>query len=251
MWAKEFDSFVGKFHQLWRAGASAHLDLECHAGQAWVGIQVQLGYPHVQNYHQYDTQQFARAARGPSYQRRQERRRAAAAKAAADDAEKQEEFQKKEVATAKVATDAEKQEECQKKEAATEKLANELSAEKHLDKEAKIADEAMAAFVCDLCDFRSDWKNGLYIHMDRNHANIEQLDGCNDISEDTKYIRSRHYWKSGYLGTAYQSFLDVLDIIEESELSETEKVTEKQKALDSRKNAFGKNYKYYPPMDKN
>ena len=56
---------------------------------------------------------------------------------------------------------------------------------------------------------------------------------------------------SGYLGTAYQSFLDVLDIIEESELSETEKVTEKQKALDSQKNAFGENYKYYPPWDKN
>ena len=86
--------------------------------------------------------------------------------------------------------------------------------------------------------------------MSRKHANIEQLDGCNDISEDSKYRYSRHYWKSGYLGTTYQSFLDALDIIEESELSETEKLIEKQKALDSRKDAFGENYKYYPPWDK-
>ena len=47
------NSFVGKFHQLWRTGSSDHLDLEleleCHAGQAWVGIHVQLG--HVENHH--------------------------------------------------------------------------------------------------------------------------------------------------------------------------------------------------------
>ena len=39
----EFNSFVCKFHQLWQAGAAARLHAECHAGMAWLGLQVQLG----------------------------------------------------------------------------------------------------------------------------------------------------------------------------------------------------------------
>ena len=45
MVAREFDSFIQKFHQLWSAGFSAHLDLDTHAGVAWVGLRVQLGHP--------------------------------------------------------------------------------------------------------------------------------------------------------------------------------------------------------------
>ena len=30
---------------LWAAGETAHLDLDTHAGKAWVGIRVQLGGP--------------------------------------------------------------------------------------------------------------------------------------------------------------------------------------------------------------
>ena len=41
----ELDSFVQKFHQLWSAGHSAHLDLDTHAGIACVGLRVQLGHP--------------------------------------------------------------------------------------------------------------------------------------------------------------------------------------------------------------
>ena len=140
MWATELDSFVGKFHQLWRTGASAHLDFECHAGQAWVGIRVQLGYPpgHVQNYHQYDRRQCARHTRGPSYQRRQERRRLAAEEAAAEKTAAEEAAAEKAVAEKaaadKVAADnAEKQEEGHEKEVAAEKPVSELSAEKHSD----------------------------------------------------------------------------------------------------------------------
>ena len=32
-----------QFQHLRRSGQDAHLDIECHAGQAWVGIHVQLG----------------------------------------------------------------------------------------------------------------------------------------------------------------------------------------------------------------
>ena len=41
----EIDSFVGKFRQLWRAGLDVHLDLNAHAGNAWVGIKLNLGQP--------------------------------------------------------------------------------------------------------------------------------------------------------------------------------------------------------------
>ena len=40
----EIDSFIHKFHQLWRDGLTAHLDLDTHAGNAWVGLRVQLSH---------------------------------------------------------------------------------------------------------------------------------------------------------------------------------------------------------------
>ena len=43
MAVNEIESFIKKFYQLWSAGVSAHLDLDTHAGEAWVGLRVQLG----------------------------------------------------------------------------------------------------------------------------------------------------------------------------------------------------------------
>ena len=40
----ELNSFIIKFKHLWRSGQDAHLDVECHAGKAWVDICVQLGH---------------------------------------------------------------------------------------------------------------------------------------------------------------------------------------------------------------
>ena len=39
----EIDSFILKFRQLWGAGLDAHLDLETHAGNAWVSSKLDLG----------------------------------------------------------------------------------------------------------------------------------------------------------------------------------------------------------------
>lgn len=44
MFPTEVDSFVRKFHQLWSQGITAHLDLDTHAGEAWVGLRVHLGH---------------------------------------------------------------------------------------------------------------------------------------------------------------------------------------------------------------
>ena len=53
-------------------------------------------------------------------------------------------------------------------------------------------------FYCELCDFTSNWENGVRIHMARKHSQIEQLDGFSeDISEDNKYSDTEKYWKTG------------------------------------------------------
>ena len=73
MFSEELQSFLMKFHQLCKAGMTAHLDVDTHAGQAWVGLRVMLGS--AQN--QQQCHQQSSRHRSPSYFRRQERRKAA------------------------------------------------------------------------------------------------------------------------------------------------------------------------------
>ena len=89
-------SFINTFHQLWKAGETAHLDLNTHAGQAWIGIRTPLGYygqthPHNHNVpqtHHTHTQNpphtpqtpthqqhHTHTKRSPSYFRRLQRRK--------------------------------------------------------------------------------------------------------------------------------------------------------------------------------
>ena len=74
--ATELESFIQKFHQLWNAGFSAHLDLDCHAGVASVGLRLQLGHPPPPG--PYDHRVYSppphRKSFSPSYRRRRERR---------------------------------------------------------------------------------------------------------------------------------------------------------------------------------
>ena len=79
---------------------------------------------------------------------------------------------------------------------------------------------------------------------------MEQIDGCVDMVEDDKYTSTRHYWKEGRIGTVFQTYLDVLDIIEKSDLNEDGKQNEKSKALEARKVAFGTSFKFFPPWSK-
>ena len=112
------------------------------------------------------------------------------------------------------------------------------------------ADQVLEEFQCGLCDFKSNWANGLSIHMTRKHPHIEQLDGCDsirdDLEDDDNCMISR-YWKEGKLGSIFQTYLDVLDIIEKSELSEKSKDDERAKVLEARKDAFGKDFELFPP----
>ena len=79
MFITEVDTFVKKFHQLWNDGISAHLDLDTHAGDAWVGLRVRLGqvpgplHGQAQSFHQEEVPR----KESPSRQRRREKRAAA------------------------------------------------------------------------------------------------------------------------------------------------------------------------------
>ena len=49
-----------------------------------------------------------------------------------------------------------------------------------------------------ICDFASNWANGLKLHITKKHTDIEQVDGnnsyCEDL-EDEDYLDTDNYWK--------------------------------------------------------
>ena len=85
--------------------------------------------------------------------------------------------------------------------------------------------------------------------MTKRHGNIDQIDGIEDLEEDDKYLETCNYWKTGILGTVFQTFLDVNNIIDKSNISEESKTEEKAKAMDARKCAFWSNFHRVPPWN--
>ena len=86
MFHTQLNSFVVKFHQLWKAGYNAHLNVDSHAGYAWCGLRVDLGAAPAAPRHQQQVRPGPRR-HAPSYRRRLEARAAARA-AASNEAEK-------------------------------------------------------------------------------------------------------------------------------------------------------------------
>ena len=69
----ELESFIFKFNHLWKTGQDARIDIHSHAGNAWIGISLNLGqYPGHQG-----CQDPPRKNVSPSRIRRRERRAAA------------------------------------------------------------------------------------------------------------------------------------------------------------------------------
>ena len=64
-----------------------------------------------------------------------------------------------------------------------------------------------------------------------------------------KYEDSRHYWENGRLGSVYQTYVDANTLLDELDLSESQKIIENMKVLEARKRAFGCDYKHYPPWN--
>ena len=72
---QDLDSFLHKFKHLWHCGFDAHLDVDTHAGEAWVGLRVRLGQNKNPTYHQ-KTFLKRNSRESPSKQRRRDRRAA-------------------------------------------------------------------------------------------------------------------------------------------------------------------------------
>ena len=89
MVATELDTFVLKFHQLWKAGQTAHLDLDTCDGQAWVGLRVQLGHVPCPPHHDLHPS-FEKKKDSPSRQRRRARRASARQEKVAEEASNRE-----------------------------------------------------------------------------------------------------------------------------------------------------------------
>ena len=237
MASQEIDSFVGKFKYLWHAGFKATLNIEAEHGEAFVTLRAGLGSIPPPFYLPKPPSQTPQAYRGPAYQRRQERRRAARTSAE------------------NVAKHAENANDPQPSDGlnvtASDQVADEATEIPTIEEiNVSEAEDVSEFFEYILCDFRSNWNNGLKIHITRKHGKIEQLDGNtteNDESADERYAGTKHYWEFGRLGTVYQTFLDANDIIDKSALDKDDKEIEKDKILDARKTAFGKYFLHFPP----
>ena len=154
----ELDSFVQKFHQLWKAGLNAHLDLDTHAGIAWVGLRVQLGHVPGPLHHQAPQKNQD----SPSRQRRRDRR-AAARNSKAEEAE-QTETVDDEVLNEQSGDIAEKAEETQNnvEETIVEIVTNERAG-------AANAFDKVTDIICHICCAKFNNLRGLRAHKGRVH----------------------------------------------------------------------------------
>ena len=177
MFETELDTFVKKFHQLWKAGHNAHLDLESHAGVAWVGLRMQLGHAPGPQHHQLHPQFSNQKKDSPSRQRRRARR---AAKQNAESVESTENVE----GTEEVASNLEvvNADEATTKESEMSVNSEETeAAENATNNECikNVVEEASTESVhCELCESKFRNTRGLRSHTGHAHKTIPQLDGC-------------------------------------------------------------------------
>ena len=245
----EIDSFVLKFKNLCSAGYKATLSVEAEDGKASICLKANLGYIPLSFLHPYHHGQGPppRVHRSPSYYRCQARRKAAetAAAVASSDAPQADQADTSNLVAEQAPStpNVVSEEDIIEDETQIENLENEET--------VQLAEKLNEKYECPICDFSSGWENGLKVHLARKHSKLEQLDGFSEIDDlDKKYEDTLHYWKTGWLGTMYHSFLTANDIIDSIDISEDLKREEKAKILEARKSAFGSSFKNFPPWKK-
>ena len=188
MYSTELNSFLSKFHQLKQAGQTAHLDLDTHAGKAWVGLRVML--PEI------PVQVPKTRRRSPAYFRRLERRR-----------------------VARAAADIEEEKSCDHDDDTTEQASENIIPEREKGSEkVSSSNKASCDKSCVICDFKSRTRNGLEFHMKTKHARLEQLDGNTSYDEvDSEYMEYKlevdDYITSTTTGQAVDDAYDTWDLI--------------------------------------
>ena len=227
----ELDSFVVKLKCLMHAGHEASLNATFKDGKLCIDLKAEIALNSLPD---GSPQAPWRQIRSPSYKRRQERRRAGNVAEQANGPLEEKNAAVKQ-ATAKTISTADGSETVSEK-VVRGKLLTEM-----------VGDKADESFLCENCSFRSKWINGLKVHMGIKHRKPQQID---DLING-KYENTEHYWKNGWLGSTYQTFLDANDIIEEVDFSPEDNEAEKNKVLDARKAAFGPgNWRNFPPWSK-
>ena len=196
---EEVSSFVNKFVNLWKSGCDASLHMESQAGQAFVTIRLGLGTGAYSTSNSRQNKQFQHSESkvkkvSPSRMRRRARRSAARQVAAESDTVK--------------------------KEAAEVSSLNTGSEEE--------LDDSRIENICDLCDFSSNWKNGLAIHIATVHES--SLEKKLKREEDWKiHNLSQKYWKTGLLESNLQVYVNCLMDVENAKVNEAVKVAEETK----------------------
>ena len=193
----ELDSFVQKFHQLWKAGLTAHLDLDTHAGHAWVGLRAQLGRVPGPPHHEVSKTFHKKKQDSPSRQQRCERC-AAAWNFYAEEAENTVEVNL-EVLDEQFPDTAERVEEIQnsREESIEEIVVNERT----LDEEAT---NDVTGFTCDICDSKLKNLKGLRnifisasFKMFGGEVEVKSLTNSRDLYPDppnNEQIKSSVFW---------------------------------------------------------
>ena len=106
--------------------------------------------------------------------------------------------------------------------------------------------ESSDELLCNICNFKGVYRNGLKIHKGHKHENIPQVDGEASQERDTDFWWERNL--SHRLKT-YEVYKNVLLDIDKSTLSEEEKVSERENVTNIRKKELGSNYIYCPPWN--
>ena len=216
-------SFVEKFHHLWRDGQSAHLNLDCHAGEAWVGLRLRLGHPRAHGRGPQQNHDRVRR-RGPGYSRRLERRAAQRAAAAAEpQVQTVEPVHAEQAQTGVDQVETEPVQAGKADAAAVNQVEADLT-EQVVTEAVKLVDNDEAAeavggarrkdeveprggreYECVLCEFTAERASGVRLHMAGMHTTLEQLDGCTDYETEMEFEleRERMRIRSGQFNRYY------------------------------------------------
>ena len=251
----QLDSFYFKFKNLLFAEKDATLTVKSDAGRLHVSLNVDLGHVHSEpSFPHRDCHH--RCRNGPSQQRRRQRcaEERAKGKELGENVNELEPAEKAKLC--EYNTEPEKGDTKKHSDSATNPSENDIENENsdnlNCDTEPEKGDTekqnysatylseketSSSKFYCDPCDFSSNWRNGLRIHLSRKHAKLEQLDGA--VEDSDGYEDSiNHYPKGGWLGSAYKTYLDAIEVIDDCDLDEESKGEEKRKVLELRKDSF-------------
>ena len=181
---------------LWKSGIGAHLNIDTHAGEAWVGLRVRLGHAPGPPHHQVHPQTREKSRNGPSRQRRRDRR--AQERIQVQEAEEASKVESENVDAENAAVSEEGEKEPGVSNSTAEVVEDNLS-----DKSSNAE-----AYSCNLCDARLSSLRAIRTHEGKKHkvtgSPIPQVDGASDEEVVYTFISDFHIVRTGGLQSADQ-----------------------------------------------